>query len=92
MQNATSFQFAIAPTRVAANPDSTGFHSEMATASAAEGTATSGVVLSGSLVIAIPTILVLGILCYRRYRAASRQRQIRMLERLWLLQATERHR
>lgn len=92
VQSSTSRSIAIAPTQSAsiAVVDRNPAHSQSAiAASNAGGTANGGIVLSGICVIAVPAILVFGILCYRKCRKVVRQRQVCMLEKLWQISSTE---
>lgn len=41
--------------------------------------------ITGYFVVAIPIIMLLSIIGYKKYRITARRRRIAMLERLWLI-------
>jgi hypothetical protein len=41
--------------------------------------------LAASLIVALPIVLALSVIGYRKYRSVQRQRQIRLLEKIWQL-------
>ena len=48
--------------------------------------------ITGYFVVAIPVIMLLSIIGYKKYRITVRRRRLAMLERLWLIDVNKRTR